>query len=102
MEAWELRAKRRDLTKRRVLAFLMAQYDPLGSLAPLLLGAKLLMRELYGASYKSDWDDPLPPAVQSRWVRLIEDALRMEQCQIPRSIVIEGFDEFWLVGFWDG
>ena len=63
-EEWieNLRTGEHVLTKRRVLAFVMSQYDPHGMRAPMMLTAKLLLRKLYGASYEGGWDDPLKPS----------------------------------------
>ena len=59
------------LTKRRVLAFMMSQYDPLGLLAPLLLIGKLMLRNLYGKSFTKGWDDPLDSQEAKQWLRYI-------------------------------
>ena len=47
------------LTRRKVLALLMSQYDPLGLMVPLLLRAKILLRSLYGKGKEKNWDKPL-------------------------------------------
>ena len=68
-EEWleSLRTGTHCLTKRRVLAFLMSQYDPLGYRAPLLLKAKLMLKKLYGEGYLGGWDDPLPASFEQEW-----------------------------------
>ena len=80
----------------------MGQYDPLGMLSPLLLKVKLMMRELYGASYTGSWDDPLPPAHQEKWVSFITSALQIEAFRVPRSVVQVRCSGLWLIAFWDG
>ena len=57
-DAWmeDLRAGVHQLTKRRVLAFVMAQSDPLGLKEPLRMGAKLLLRQ--GQSSNSSRSSP--------------------------------------------
>ena len=55
------------LTRRKVLSMIMSQYDLLGLLAPLLLQAKLLMRELYGKGCEISWDSPIPAAQAAKW-----------------------------------
>ena len=59
------------LTKRRVLAFVMSQYDPHGIRAPMMLTAKLLLRKLYGAGNAHGWDDPLAAELQLEWELLL-------------------------------
>merc|ERR1711867_349694 len=51
-EEWleNLRTGQLTLTKRRVLTFVMSQYDPLGLGSPVMLAAKILLRKLYSAS----------------------------------------------------
>ena len=47
------------LTRRLVLSQTAKIFDPLGLLTPVLLTAKLLMRETWNSERKLDWDDPL-------------------------------------------
>ena len=103
-EEWleDLRAGRHQLMKRRVLAYVMSQYDPHGLREPVRIGAKILLRNLYGTSYKGGWDDPLPERMAVQWHGIISEAIQMEGHRIPRALVSEATREFWLVAFWDG
>merc|ERR1711867_179074 len=78
-EEWmeNLRQGEYVLTKRRVLAFVMAQYDPHGIRAPMMLTAKLLLRKLYGSSYSGGWDDSLQPEAQLEWEVFLTAMLHM-------------------------
>ena len=103
-EDWleDLRRGDKQLTKRRVLAFVMSQYDPLGLLAPLLLMAKLLLRPLYGSGYQGGWEDPLPEAQALRWQAFLTIALKTGELKVPRAVVWDSAEELTLVAFWDG
>merc|ERR1712101_46709 len=68
-EEWleDIRVGRLQLTKRRVLSFVMSQYDPLGLASPLMLGAKRLLRRLYASGLDCGWDECLPEQEQATW-----------------------------------
>ena len=55
------------LTRRIVLANVARIFDPVGFLAPIILHAKLLMRESWNGPVKG-WDDPLPEDQVKKWV----------------------------------
>merc|ERR1711867_148780 len=103
-EEWleDMRAGRNELTKRRVLAFVMSQYDPHGLREPVKIGAKILLRELYGTQYKGGWDDVLPERIALQRHEVIGAALKMDEYRIPRALATEKVSELWLVAFWDG
>ena len=90
------------LTKRKVLAFIMSQYDPLGLVAPLLLTGKLKLRFLYGKDYNLKWDDPLPVNLSKDWVTYIKELVQVRPFRFPRSVKTEECQSLWIVGFWDG
>merc|ERR1711867_67542 len=103
-EEWleNLRTGQLTLTKRRVLTFVMSQYDPLGLGSPVMLTAKLLLRKLYSAGLACGWDEPLPDSEQVSWQRFIDSAVALQAVSIPRAVVVPGSRGMWLVGFWDG
>merc|ERR1711867_76616 len=103
-EEWleNLRTGKLTLTKRRVLTFVMSQYDPLGLGSPVMLTAKLLLRKLYSAGLACGWDEPLPASEQSSWQSFIDAAVALQAVSIPRAVVVSGSRAIWLVGFWDG
>ena len=60
------------LTKRSVTSFMASQYDPQGSLAPLTLVGKLMLRSLHGKDVKLGWDDKLPEPQAREWAKYIQ------------------------------
>jgi len=55
-------------TKRSILAYISRIFDPLGFVTPLLVGAKLLMKELW--TLKLDWDEPVPDTILQTWSKV--------------------------------
>merc|ERR1711867_169601 len=90
------------LARRKVLSLVMSQYDPLGLLAPLLVQAKLLLRELYGKGVEVGWDTPLPQLQARQWARLITEAHGSPAVVFPRQLSPVGGEAPGLVMFWDG
>ena len=90
------------LTKRMVLSMVMAQYDPLGLVAPFLIRAKILLRRLYGP-VQLDWDDQLPSDETKAWTQFMRDMMKMEPITFRRSARPAGaVGDPWLIGFCDG
>ena len=55
-----------DVTTRRQMASQLASYfDPLGMIAPCILGGKLILQRV--AQAKFDWDDKLPDDILHNW-----------------------------------
>ena len=73
------------VTRRVMLSNVMAVFDPIGFLSPLILEAKLLLRESWCVP-DIGWDDPLPPEQVSRWVSLLTSLLELKSLQFPRSL----------------
>lgn len=53
------------LTKRSVLAYLMKVFDPLGLLTPFVIRGRILFQQTWKLSV--EWDQALPPRVESQW-----------------------------------
>ena len=61
----ELAMQDRPLTRRGVLSTLSSVYDPLGLVAPVILGGKQILQEL--CRENAEWDDPFPEELRPRW-----------------------------------
>jgi hypothetical protein len=70
---WELdsealvRAQRKALTRRGVLAVVSSLFDPLGMIAPYVMKAKLLLQEL--CRRKLEWDEEINESEKKQWLR---------------------------------
>ena len=79
----------------------MAQYDPLGCMAPLTIKAKILLRKLHEKECKLGWDDPLPKDMVLKWVSFLPEASHMSPILIPRAIRACPKSPVSLIAFWD-
>ena len=74
--------KDQPLTRRGVLSTVASVYDPLGFLAPLVVGAKKILQEVCQKGISLD--DPLPEELRPRWEQWKIDFLRLRGLKIPR------------------
>lgn len=57
------------ITKRSILSIIARLYDPLGFITPVILPAKLIMRDLWLENV--DWDDEVSSDLQHKWLNFI-------------------------------
>jgi hypothetical protein len=68
--------------RRGYLSMLHSVYDPMGSVAPLLLQGKILLRDVITSG--ADWDDVLDPFYVEKWQLWKDSLLILESLKIPR------------------
>ncbi|XP_011859047.1 PREDICTED: uncharacterized protein LOC105556563 [Vollenhovia emeryi] len=87
-------------TKRTILSQTARLFDPLGWLAPIVVGAKLLIQTTW--LQQLDWDAPLATEEATAWARLEGELPILEEIKIPRwfhchasvdTIEIHGFSD---------
>ncbi|EFO98006.1 hypothetical protein CRE_15742 [Caenorhabditis remanei] len=71
-------------SRRTVSSVIHGIFDPLGSLAALVLPMKLFQRELWMDEY--DWDTPLNKEHEIQWQQLVEDIQGFSK-RIPRHVI---------------
>ncbi|XP_075151218.1 uncharacterized protein LOC142225329 [Haematobia irritans] len=71
-------------TKRQVLSEISKIFDPAGWLAPIVILAKILMRDVWLS--KVDWDDDITPKCFNGWVKFLENFSSTKSIQIPRWV----------------
>ena len=76
-----------DLTRRIVLAQVMGIYDPLGLLSPVVLAAKLLLRETWKAQL--DWDETMSSVLVEDWKRFFTALFEAEKLEFSRCLTPE-------------
>lgn len=86
-------------TKRTILSCVARLWDVMGFVAPVILFAKLLIKELWLCD--CDWDDAPPNNIISLWSRFREELPLLEQITIPRHVGITKGSEVCIVGFAD-
>lgn len=85
---FKMEIKRQSLTRRGMLSVNSSIYDPLGSMAPVTLQAKV-MQELCRRG--CEWDDVLPHDILLRWKRWLEDLDLLATFNMDRCIKLMGF-----------
>ena len=92
-------------TRREMLSALASQFDPLGILAPCLLGGKSILQRVTALGL--EWDDSLPSNILEEWHKWVEMMDGFVKISIPRYCFhggdIQGTDRdtFQLHGFCD-
>lgn len=71
-----------DPTKRSVLSDVARLFDPAGWAAPVLIGAKAFLQELWMAGL--DWDQPLPLTLSARWLSFVASLSGLNHVSVPR------------------
>ncbi|XP_029171330.1 uncharacterized protein LOC114940747 [Nylanderia fulva] len=69
-------------TKRTILSAVAKLFDPAGWAAPVIIGAKILIQDLWMAGL--DWDQTIPPPLRERWSRILAMLPDLDQLNIPR------------------
>ncbi|XP_053691773.1 uncharacterized protein LOC128740262 [Sabethes cyaneus] len=70
-------------TKRTVLSFVMAQFDPMGFLAPITVCGKMLIQDLWRTG--CDWDTKIDTVSFQKWLRLMQMMRSIGSFKLPRS-----------------
>lgn len=82
----------KSATKRSILSTIARLFDPLGFLAPVIILAKIILKDVWlekvvrsnNTSTSIDWDEPLPEKLTTRWSQFIGELLNIEKIKIPR------------------
>ncbi|KAL9986303.1 hypothetical protein ACROYT_G000434 [Oculina patagonica] len=76
--------KDRPPTRRGILSVISSIYDPLGFVAPLILPAKIILRDL--CQKRLDWDDRIPPEDSTLWEDWLQEPPKLEQFTVKRCV----------------
>ncbi|KAL9986299.1 hypothetical protein ACROYT_G000428 [Oculina patagonica] len=76
--------KDRPPTRRGILSVISSIYDPLGFVAPLILPAKIILRDL--CRKRLDWDDRIPPEDSTLWEDWLQEPPKLEQFTVKRCV----------------
>ncbi|XP_060562316.1 uncharacterized protein LOC132721945 [Ruditapes philippinarum] len=70
----------KPFTLRGVLSMVNSIFDPLGFIAPITITGKILLRE--AAPPGVDWDSPLPPDHEKKWIKWRESVQNLQTVAI--------------------
>ena len=82
---FRIELKDKPPSRRNILSTISSVYDPLGIVAPVILVGKQLCRR------DTDWDDPVPEDILTRWEKWRTELSLLESAQIPRCVKPPGF-----------
>ena len=81
----------KPFTRRGVLSIVNSVYDPLGFAVPAMLEGRKILQQLVIMGKRTSenntplgWDDPLPAAMMSRWVRWRDSLVDLQHVSVPR------------------
>ncbi|XP_011685530.1 PREDICTED: uncharacterized protein LOC105448572 [Wasmannia auropunctata] len=75
------------VSKRTILSEVAKLFDPLGLIGPIIVIAKLILQELWQAGCQ--WDESVPQAIQSRWLRLKLQLPELNKLRVSRCIKLD-------------
>lgn len=81
---FKIEMQNKPLTRRGILSVVGSVYDPLGFLAPFVLPAKLILREI-------TWDEEIAGKKAERWLSWLEDLQKLANISVSRCIKPAGF-----------
>ena len=87
-----LNLPQKEFTRRGILAVIGSLYDPVGYIAPIVLGGRLFQREALAMSsnteegVKIQWDAPLSPDLHSRWLAWCNSLQGLSDLSLPRCL----------------
>ena len=76
-------------TRRGILSVISSIYDPLGFVAPLILPAKIILRDLCRKGL--DWDDRISPEDLTRREDWLQELPKLEQFTVKRCLKPKNF-----------
>ncbi|VDI74707.1 Hypothetical predicted protein [Mytilus galloprovincialis] len=79
---FKISVKEQPKTRRGILSMVSSVYDHLGFLAPFVLRAKMILQEL--CRLRLDWDDPIPPKLESLFSLWFQDLHELSDFKVDR------------------
>ncbi|XP_043969743.1 uncharacterized protein LOC122829340 isoform X2 [Gambusia affinis] len=81
---YKIELQNKPVTRRGILSIVHSIYDPLGFLAPVILPAKLLLKDL--CKEHLDWDEKLDGKHAKEWSRWLEDVTYLSNFHVSRCL----------------
>lgn len=87
-------------TKRKILSTIAKLYDPNGLVGPVVVVAKMIMREIW-QDKKLDWDKAVPEAIGKQWAEFADGLSGLSDYRVPRWLATSKHSKIQLHGFCD-
>ncbi len=84
MFTFKVQIQAKQSTRRGILSVVSSIYDPLGFLAPVILPAKQLLRNL--CKDKKGWDEEIQDDQEQKWCNWLLDLQQLSKFTVPRCI----------------
>ncbi|KAK7944331.1 hypothetical protein WMY93_000059 [Mugilogobius chulae] len=81
---FKVAVKARPSTRRGMLSIIASVYDPLGMLSPVILKAKIILRDL--CRMEVGWDDVVPEPIAQRWDRFVQQLHLLNEYKVNRCL----------------
>lgn len=81
---YKMKLQDKPMTRRGILSIVNSIYDPLGFLAPVILPAKLLLRDL--CKDHLGWDEHIDGKYAEDWSRWLEDVTHLSNLHVSRCV----------------
>lgn len=81
---YKIKLQDKPMTRRGILSIVNSIYDPLGFLAPVILPAKLLLRDL--CKDHLGWDEHIDGKYAEDWSRWLEDVTHLSNLHVSRCV----------------
>lgn len=81
-----VKPKSNSFNKRTILSAICQIFDPFGVSGPVIVFAKLIIRELW--KLKVSWDEKVPGEIKSLWLLFQEELESLNVLRIPRHCLI--------------
>lgn len=69
-------------TKREILRVVMSLYDPLGLVSHIVIGGRLVLRDVWKT--ECEWDDEVPRDIHLQWIDWLRSMKILQNLKIPR------------------
>nr|CAI5848380.1 unnamed protein product [Callosobruchus analis] len=87
------------VTKRTILSAVSTIFDPLGTITPITIKAKLLIQELWKSQV--GWDAPIPQPVAQMWNDFTQNLAQLNTFSLPRQVTVQNACQVELHAFCD-
>lgn len=86
---YSIKVNEKPLSRRGILSVVNSIYDPLGFLVPVILPAKLLLRDMCKQGY--GWDEEIEGKRANQWVKWLENLKHLSDFKIQRCVKPDTF-----------
>ncbi|GBN86371.1 hypothetical protein AVEN_188931-1 [Araneus ventricosus] len=82
-----------------ILSSVSKIFNPLGWLAPFIIGAKILIQSIW--TFQISWDDPVPEEINKKWTVFRDQLHYLKSIRIPRRVLLPNATKIELHAFCD-